>query len=75
MEQTVILTQDEAKNLAYAVHQDRVKSEVNRILEWIRSRAKLGSIRTNEVIVVGEAVTVFVVNKLRGWGFLLNGVI
>lgn len=70
--ETTNITRDEAKNLAYAVHQDKVESEVNRILEWIRSRAKLGSIRTNEVIVVGEAVTVFVVNQLRGMGFFVE---
>jgi hypothetical protein len=72
MENDQYINRDEAKNLAYAVHQDKVESEVNRILEWIRSRAKLGSIRTKEVVIVGEAVTVFVVNRLRGMGFFVE---
>lgn len=72
METTLIITQDEAKSLAFGVHQDKVNSEVNRILEWIKSRALLGNIRTKEVIVVGEAVTVFVVNRLRGMGFFVE---
>lgn len=70
--ETTNITRDEARNLAYAVHQDKVESEVNRILEWIKSRAKLGCIRTKEIIVVGETVTVFVVNRLRGMGFFVE---
>ena len=67
--ETTNITRDEAKNLAYAVHQKDVDSEVNRILEWIKSRAKLGCSRTGGVIVIGEAVTVFVVNRLKGMGY------
>jgi hypothetical protein len=62
----------DALYIAYQFHKTAVEKEVKRILDWIESRARLGSIETSEVVVLGYERTHFVMNRLLELGFCVE---
>lgn len=74
MELNMELNQLDAKVLSYNYHKDKVESELARVLEWIKSRAKLGLISTDQIIMVDKAVTKFVIEKLKVKGFAVSSI-